>query len=210
MQMNTVETQHESKTRLLNAALHVIRAKGYSATRIEDICDAAHLTKGSFFHHFKSKEELALAAADHWCAVSGSLFASAPYRTLPDPLDRLLAYVDFRKAILQGELPDFTCLVGTMVQEVYQTHPPIREACEKSISDHAATLESDIAEAIRTRGIHADWTPQSLALYTQAVIQGAFILAKAKGGPDIAAACIDHLRRYLEMLFVQPKPKEEV
>jgi TetR/AcrR family transcriptional regulator, transcriptional repressor for nem operon len=207
--MQTTETQHESKTRLLNAALHVIRAKGYSATRIEDICDAAHLTKGSFFHHFKSKEELALAAAEHWSTVTGGFFATAPYRALPDPLDRVLAYVDLRKAILQGDLPDFTCLVGTMVQEVYQTHPPIREACEKSISDHAATLESDIAEAMRARGIDADWTPQSLALYTQAVIQGAFILAKAKGGPDIAAACIDHLHRYIEMLFIQPKPKEE-
>jgi TetR/AcrR family transcriptional repressor of nem operon len=204
-----MQTQHESKTRLLNAALHVIRAKGYSATRIEDICDAAHLTKGSFFHHFKSKEELALAAAEHWSIVTGGLFAAAPYQALPDPLDRVLAYVDFRKAILQGDLPDFTCLVGTMVQEVYQTHPPIREACDKSISDHAATLESDIAEAMRARGIHADWTPQSLALYTQAVIQGAFILAKAKGGPDIAAACIDHLRRYIEMLFIQPKSKEK-
>jgi len=207
--MQTTETKHESKTRLLNAALHVIRAKGYSATRIEDICDAAHLTKGSFFHHFKSKEELALAAAEHWSALTGGLFATAPYQTLPDPLDRVLAYVDLRKAILQGDLPDFTCLVGTMVQEIYQTHPPIRDACEKSISDHAATLESDVAEAMRARGIHADWTPQSLALYTQAVIQGAFILAKAKGGPDIAATCIDHLRRYIEMLFIQPKPKEQ-
>jgi len=46
-----------------------------------------------------------------------------------------------------------------------------------------------------------DWTPKSLALYTQAVIQGSFILAKAKGGPQVAAESIDHLRRYLEMLF---------
>ncbi|HTE49231.1 MAG TPA: hypothetical protein VK698_00050 [Kofleriaceae bacterium] len=49
------------------------------------------------------------------------MFASAPHRALPDPLDRLLGYVDLRKSILRGELPEFTCLVGTMVQEVYQT-----------------------------------------------------------------------------------------
>lgn len=196
--------QHESKTKLLNAALHVIRAKGYTATRIEDICEAAALTKGSFFHHFKSKEELALAAAEHWNTVTGGLFASASYRTLPDPLDRLLAYVDLRKAILQGELSDFTCLVGTMVQEVYETHPSIREACDKSISQHAATVEADIAEAMRKYNIVADWTAESLALYTQATIQGAYILAKAKGGPAIAAACIDHLHRYLKLLFNRP------
>jgi TetR/AcrR family transcriptional regulator, transcriptional repressor for nem operon len=206
--MKSAQAEHESKTKILNAALHVIRAKGYTAARIEDICETAGLTKGSFFHHFSSKEELALAVAEYWSTVTGGLFATAPYHTLADPLDRLLAYIDFRKAILQGELPDFTCLVGTMVQEVYGTHPPIRQACEQSISGHAATLEPDIAEAIRQRGITGDWTARSLALYIQAVIQGAFILAKAKDSPEVAAACLDHLRRYLELLFYPSGTKE--
>jgi TetR/AcrR family transcriptional repressor of nem operon len=197
------ETHHESKARFLNAALQIIRSKGYAATRVEDICEAAGLTKGSFFHHFSSKEDLALAAARHWNSVTGDVFAAASYRSLADPLERLLAYVDFRKALLQGELPDFTCFVGTMVQEVYGTHPPIREACEQSISGHAATLEPDITEAMQQYGVQGDWTARSLALYTQAVIQGAFILAKAKEGPEVAAACLDHLRRYLQMLFTQ-------
>ena len=202
--MIETETRHESKTRLLDAALHVIRAKGYSATRIEDVCEAAGLTKGSFFHHFKSKEDLALGAADYWIEGTGGLFASASYHVPADPLDRLLAYVDFRKSLLMGDLPDFTCLVGTMVQETYDTHPAIREACNRSISDHAATLVPDIEEAIRQRGIQANWTAESLALYTQATIQGAFILAKAKHTREVAAECIDHLRRYLELLFNQP------
>jgi TetR/AcrR family transcriptional repressor of nem operon len=199
--MSSTEVRHESKTKLLNAAVHVIRAKGYSATRIEDICEAADLTKGSFFHHFDSKEALALAAADHWIEGTGTLFASAPYHAPADPLDRLLAYVDYRKALLMGELPDFTCLVGTMVQEVYDTHPAIRDACNRSISEHAATLVPDIEEAMRRRNMHPDWTAESLALYTQATIQGAFILAKAKHNREVAAASIDHLRRYLELLF---------
>jgi TetR/AcrR family transcriptional regulator, transcriptional repressor for nem operon len=198
-----IDTRHESKTKFLNAAMHVIRVKGYTATRIEDVCAEAGLTKGSFFHHFKGKEELALAAAEHWEEVTSDLFRSAPYRQLVDPLDRVLAYVDFRKAILQGELADFTCLVGTMVQEVYDTNPRLREACNRSISSHAATVEADIAEAMEKYGVKAEWTAQSLALYTQATLQGAFILAKAKGGPEIAAACIDHLHRYIEMLFPQ-------
>lgn len=201
--------RHESKTKLLNAALHVIRAKGYTATRIEDICEEAGLTKGSFFHHFKTKEELALAAVEHWGTVTGGLFRSAPYHALPDPLDRLLAYVDLRKALLQGELPEFTCLAGTMVQEVYETHPSIRDACDKSIRDHVAMLELELIKATHTYRMNADWNEKSLALYMQAVIQGAFILAKAEGGREVAIACLDHLRRYLEMLFTQPKLKEK-
>src|ERR1700680_4787170 len=158
------DTRHESKTKFLDAALHVIRAKGYSATRIEDICEAAGLTKGSFFHHFHSKQDLALEAARYWGDTTSAFFCSAAYRTLADPLDRLLAYVDFRKALLRGDLPDFPCLAGTMVQEVYDTHPEIRESCNKCISDHAATLQPDVEEAMRQRNLHSTWTAESLAL----------------------------------------------
>jgi TetR/AcrR family transcriptional regulator, transcriptional repressor for nem operon len=199
---------HESKVKFLDAALHVIRAKGYSATRVEDVCEAAGLTKGSLFHHFGSKEELALAAADHFAAMADRAFASAPYRNVADPLDRLLAYVDFRAAILTGELPDYTCLLGTMVQEVYDTNPAIRAACDKHISAHATDVARDIAEAKRLYAPHASWTADSLGLFTQAVIQGAFVLAKAKHGREIAAECLGHLRRYLETQFEEPRPRE--
>ena len=54
---------------------------------------------------------------------------------------------------------------------------------------------------MRERNRASDWTAKSLALHTPAVIQGAFILAKATGGAKIAAVSMDHLRRYIEMLF---------
>ena len=64
------ETEHESKIKLVDAAVSVVRAKGYAAARVDDICAAAGLTKGSFFHHFDSKEDLALAAAERWGATT--------------------------------------------------------------------------------------------------------------------------------------------
>jgi TetR/AcrR family transcriptional regulator, transcriptional repressor for nem operon len=205
----TTSSHGDTKNRLLEAALRVIRTKGYSATTVDDICEAATLTKGAFFHHFTSKEQLALSAAGYFASMADSIFSSAPYRSLPDPVDRLLGYVDFRKQILQGGLPAYTCLLGTMVQETYETHPAICQACDACISEHAATVEADIAEAMRDRGMIAEWTAESLAYYTQAVIQGAFVLAKAKNGPEIAAACLDHLHRYLEFLFGKTNTKEK-
>lgn len=193
--------QLDSKTKLLNAALLVIRAKGYTATRIEDICAEADVTKGSFFHHFKSKDDLALAAVAHWDEVTGGLFKAAMYHDLDDPLDRLLAYLGFRKELLAGDLPDFTCFAGMITQEAYQTRPEIVEACERNISGHAKTLETDISEAMEKYGVSGNWSPEGLALHMQAVIQGSFILAKAKGGAAVAADNIDHLYRYLELLF---------
>jgi TetR/AcrR family transcriptional repressor of nem operon len=53
----------DAKTRLLEAARDTIRAKGFAATSVDDLCQAAAVTKGSFFHHFKSKEELGVAFA---------------------------------------------------------------------------------------------------------------------------------------------------
>lgn len=202
------ENQHNSKTRFLDAATHVIREKGYSATRIEDVCDAAGLTKGSFFHHFESKEDLALAAADHFAAMADRLFASAPYQREDDPLDRVLGYVDFRKAILRGPIADFTCLLGTMVQEVYETHPSIRAACETHLSAHGAAVARDIAEAKKRYAPKAPWSAESLGMFLEATIQGAFVLAKAKGGAKAATECLNHLRRYLETQFNRPCPRD--
>ncbi|MGC1521445.1 MAG: TetR/AcrR family transcriptional regulator [Steroidobacteraceae bacterium] len=200
------DAHHQSKAALLDAALSIIRAKGYTATRVEDICEAAGVTKGSFFHHFKSKEDLAIAAAEHWCVATGDVFASAAYRALPDPVERLLAYVDFRKALLKGALPEITCFAGTMIQEVYETHPVLRDACEKSIGEHVASLEADVEAAMRKYCVDPPFSAGSLALYTQAVMQGAFILAKAKQDAAVAADCLDHLRRNIEMLFAAPRP----
>ena len=194
----------DARAKLLDAALRIIRTKGYNATTVDELCAAAGVTKGAFFHHFKTKDELAVAAADHWSQMTGALFAAAPYHDHTDPLDRILAYVDFRRALLQGELPDYTCLIGTMVQETYDSMPALRAACDRSISDHAATLEADIQAVIDRSGLTGDWTAASLALHTQAVLQGAFILAKAKGNAEVAAQSVDHLRRYLELLLRPP------
>ncbi len=196
-----VATPPNAKAKLLSAALTLIRTKGYSATTVDELCAEAGVTKGAFFHHFKSKDELGVAAAEHWSDTTGAMFAAALYHQHADPLDRVLGYVALRKALLKGAVPEFTCLAGTMVQEVYMSSPAIRDACNRSIGSHAATLEADIEAARQDRGMSPDWTAKSLALHIQAVLQGAFILAKATGGSAVAAESIDHLTRYLELLF---------
>lgn len=192
-----------ARQKLLQAALTVIRTKGYSATSVDDLCVAAGVSKGAFFHHFTSKEALAVAAADFWSETTGALFAAAPYHTLADPLDRVFGYIDFRLGLLNGPVEAFTCFVGTMVQETFIASPAIRQACNASISDHAQKLEADIAAAIAQYRV-ADVDAPSLALHTQAVLQGAFILAKARSGSAVAVDTVGHLKRYFSLLFRPP------
>ena len=139
-----------ARQKLLDAALSLIRAKGYEATTVDDLCAAAGVTKGAFFHHFASKETLAVAAAEYWSETTGAFFAAAPYHRHTDPLQRVLGYIDFRKAILTGKVPEFTCLVGTMVQEVYKivAGDPRRLQCQ-----HQRPCRN--ARARHCRGDHA-------------------------------------------------------
>jgi len=199
--MADTTTSFSTRTHLLDAALELIRQKGYADTSIDDLCRHAGVTKGSFFHHFASKEELGIAAAQHFADMADRLFGNAPYRQLPDPVDRLLGYVDLRIQILQGPVHHYTCLLGTLVQELHQTHPAIRAACDRHMSAHIAELARDAATAREKYAPDAPWTPQSLALHMQAVIQGALIFAKARQDPQAAVEPLQHLRRYLELLF---------
>jgi TetR/AcrR family transcriptional regulator, transcriptional repressor for nem operon len=190
------------RDKLLTSALKLIRTKGYGATTVDDLCKDAGVTKGAFFHHFKTKEDAAIAATQFWNAGTGALFANADYHKHEDPLDQVIAYIDFRAELLKrGGLPDVTCLLGTTVQETFESNPALREACDIGITGHADTVRVMIEAAKARHAPHASWSAESLALHTQAVIQGAFILAKARNDVQLAHDSIIHLRRYFELLF---------
>ena len=198
-QPRPTEPKQTARDKLLDAAIAVVRKQGFAATSVDELCKAAGVTKGAFFHHFDSKEALGAAAARHWGTTTSGLFASAPYHDPDDPLDRVLAYIRFRRALIAGEISEFTCYAGTLVQEAFGSSPDIRDACASAIFGHAKTLEADIAAAAAQYGVDVD--PASLARHTQAVLQGGFILSKAAGDAQPVLESIDHLERYVELLF---------
>jgi TetR/AcrR family transcriptional repressor of nem operon len=193
--MSPVPGQHppargEVRTALLDATLALVRRQGWAATSIDQLCRTVGVTKGAFFHHFGSKEELGVAAARRWGEVTAPLFASAAYHRLADPLDRIFGYLDFRAALAEGTLE------------------AIRAACGEVISDHAAQLARDFAAAIERYPPREPVTAASLATHTQTVLQGAFVLAKAGGDAAVVADALEHLKRYLSLLFARPVTQE--
>ncbi len=197
----TPQALHQSRLKLLEAATDVVRTKGYAATTVDDLCAAAGVTKGSFFHHFKSKEEMVLQAVAHWGAWTDGIFAAAPYAAAADPRARVFGYLDFRRDLLDHTVPQFTCLMGTLVQETYETHPAVRAACDRGMSTHVANLTRDIEAARLLHAPDAAWTAESVGYFIQAVLQGSFIFAKAKQDANVARGNLAHLRRYLESLL---------
>lgn len=207
----TTSTSRPNPTRTLieDAALRLVRRQGWAATSVEQLCRAAGVTKGTFFHYFDSKEALGVAAARRWQEVTSALFAAADFNRIADPLDRLYAYLDFRGQLAEGPLEEITCFAGTTLQETFATSEPIRAAAGESISAHVATLVPHFEAAMRQYPPCEPVDATDLALFTQTVLQGAYVMAKARGSSEPVQAALLHLKRYLAQLFGKPFPTKE-
>src|SRR6266498_4770262 len=86
------------RQRLLDAARDLMLRDGFTATGVADICAAAGVTKGSFFHYFESKDAIGAAALMSFGADLGAAFATAAFQSDPDPLRRIEGYIEDRKS----------------------------------------------------------------------------------------------------------------
>src|SRR3546814_12603595 len=103
--------------------------------------------------------------------------------------------------MLDGPTEDYTCFVGTMVQEAYATSDRIRAACEASINAYCEALAPDIQATIDLYGAPEGVTAIGLAQHVQSVLQGRSVLAKTTTDPTIARERVTHLQRYVRMHF---------
>jgi TetR/AcrR family transcriptional repressor of nem operon len=196
--------QHaESLTRnkLLDAAQELMLTKGYVATSVDEVCQAAGLTKGSFFHYFPGKEDLGIAVAQRFYDLKREAFEAAAYRRLEDPLDRVFGHLDFLIEMVQSPMASKGCLLGTFVQELSQTHPNIRSTCAACLEESIGNLVRDLEQARTRHAPQTTWNARSLAEHLLAVTQGAIILAKARQDTKVIQESLEHFKRYLQGVF---------
>jgi len=197
-----------TRAKLVQTASELIRRKGFIATRIDDICEVSGVTKGAFFHHFKTKEELAEACLAEWKSNVSEILASAPFQKETDPRKRVLRSIDFFIQLFEKPQTLKSCLVGTTVQEISETHPPLRLAANVCLG-HAKLqfkkLLDDACAASSNRRVDTD----SLADLWIATIQGSLIVYKASQNPLVIRKNLQHFRQYVAEYLKEPIPKKD-
>ena len=188
-----------ARDKLVGVGTDLMRRNGYTATTVDEICSAAGLTKGAFFHHFPSKEALAAECLHQWPATMASLHRSAAYQSIDDPVEKVLASIDFMIEIFKNPDVHKSCLAGTTVQEVSETNPVLRDAAQACFVQGQAYFQSLLDDACRSRKRSLDTA--SLAEHWMSTIQGSLLLTKASRDPTVIGRNLTHFKTYLAGLF---------
>ena len=196
----------ETKRKLLDAGVSLMRHRGFNATTVDEVCAEAGVTKGGFFHYFKSKDDLATAAVDRFYEMKAKQFADAPFRGLADPLDRIFGRLDFVKESAGG-VKGLTkgCLFGMFAQEMSFSNPELRSLCQAKFAQIGKDFEGDLAEAKARYAPRAAFDPKNIAMLYVSIVQGSLMLAKASESNRVLVANIDQFRAYLQTLFGQSR-----
>ena len=205
--MNTVtepKEWSETKRKLVEASVDLMRKQGFHATTVDDICSAVGVTKGGFFHYFKSKEDVAKASVEWFGESKANEFRQAPFRKLADPLDRVFGRLDYAKISVGG--PNRItkgCPIGMLAQELSSTHPELRDVCHGYFLKLAKDLGQDLAEAKALHAPNAEFDPQSVAMLYVSMMQGSLMLAKNAEANNVLMENVEEFRRYIACLFGQ-------
>ena len=197
--VRTANPNSATKARLLDAAERLMLARGFAATSVKGVCAAAKLTKGSFFHYFESKEDLARTLLARFCASGREARASACCGA-EDPLARVHSHIDFALKMARDPARH-GCLLGAFAQELSDSHPKLRSMCVDGFAQWSAVLKRDLDAAKARYAPKAAFETKSLAEHFIAILEGAQILAKTQQNPKIVEQSLRHFRRYVDSLF---------
>ncbi len=196
----SLHTEPSTKARLLDAAQVLMLAKGFTATTVDEICEKADLTKGSFFHYFESKEELGRKLLERFCAANAQKTQGC-CGAERDPLKRVYNYIDGLIELSHDPVMARGCLLGTFAQELSDTHPKIRQVCDNAFGAWAKQFGDELAQAKAAYAPRATFDPRSVAEHLIAVLEGSLIVGKARQDRKTLGRSLGHFKTYLKSLF---------
>jgi TetR/AcrR family transcriptional repressor of nem operon len=186
-----------AKEKLVDAARQLMLSKGYAATTVDEICEEAGLSKGSFYHFFSTKEEIGLAALESFHQRGQKRLSEGPFTSVVDPVERVFSFIDHTESVSK-DLWSEGCLLGTFAVDLAETNPAIRkrvsELFDKSIGNMAKVFEPIASK--KKNGP----TAQELAEHFISLLEGAIVLGKAYNDVKRIPESIQEFKRYLQIL----------
>jgi TetR/AcrR family transcriptional regulator, transcriptional repressor for nem operon len=169
-----------TRERLINVGLALMHQNGYNATGLTDILKAADVPKGSFYHHFGSKEDFASAALERYATREREHAAAILNDATTSPLKRLRHYFgDLVKIYGQkGAIPG--CMMGRFSLEIAAESPPLRKRISASFDHWQHTIASIIQQGIAEKEFSVETDPESLAAFLLNSWEGALLRSQAE------------------------------
>jgi TetR/AcrR family transcriptional repressor of nem operon len=196
-----------TKAKILQAAQQLMLCQGYNASSIDDLCAKANVKKGSFFHYFKTKEQLAQETLRDFLETSEKNSQSAAYRRLTDPLDRVLGYIDFIASLTLNPKAPKNCLLGIIGGELSETMPALREQCQEYFAAQIEAMKLDLDLAKKQLKIKTQLDTRSLAESFISTFQGSLILRRVNQDPGMVSRNLEHFKKYIQMVYTKKEQK---
>lgn len=188
-----------AKSKIINAAKQIMILRGYKATTVDEIIQQAGVAKGSFYHAFKSKEELAIAALIDYKEKGWELVTKGSYQNIEDPVMKAIAFVQYLED-KSTEIWQHGCLLGSITVEISDSYPLILNTIDQLFGEYEKAMAIIFNQALRARKIRKV-SGRELGQQLMVVVEGAIISAKSHSEPKLLADSIAHFKRYLEYIL---------
>ncbi|MDD5249927.1 MAG: TetR/AcrR family transcriptional regulator [Rhodocyclaceae bacterium] len=178
----------DTRTRILATAREMFHGRSYADVGIQEICEGARVQKGSFYHFFPSKRDLAMAVIDDMADDWAHGFVAEAFDRNLLPVERLDYMVDaayyWQKAAkdIDGRMPG--CLFGNLALEI-STRDDVMRAKLNAVFDKAREkFRLTLDEAVAA-GALAPLDSEATATAMLAYLEGVILLAKTRNDPDV-------------------------
>jgi TetR/AcrR family transcriptional repressor of nem operon len=179
-----------SRDRLIETGMAMLLQRGYNHLGVQDVLTATKLPKGSFYHHFESKEDFALAVIDRYMvAVHQGLDACLLDEKVP-PLRRIRDFFEATRASYKRE-GYLGCLLGGLGQELSGVSETFRARIEGCIEEIASKLEVCLRLAIERGDLRSSENPKHLAALLVNCWEGAALRTRLLRDPAPLGAMLD-------------------
>jgi len=180
---------------LVQAAARLARIKGFDRTSVQEVMAEAGAGKGSFYHHFESKDALGLAVLERERASFMEML-DACFNDEKGP-DALECFFRTSLEIHSGKGLTGGCLWGNTALEMSDTNPAYAVPVDEVFQEWTGKLQQMIREAQVGGLIRKDLPDADLALLVVAVVEGGIMMSRLRKDETPMRSCLDLLRQLL-------------